>query len=66
MYECPEIRPKILKIQPNIPEILVILEIWPKLSETRLENLGIRREISEIRRDIREMVWNPSMRPEIL
>ena len=72
VFKCPEIRPKIPGIQPEIPpfrEIPVIREIWPKISAIRLKNLEIRRkipEILEIQREIPE-IWpeNLQIRPEI-
>jgi len=47
-----EIRPTIPEIQPETPEIPVIREIQPKISENRLENLGIRRKIPETQSEV--------------
>ena len=52
-----------------IPEIFVICEIWPKISEIRLENLEIRRKIPEIIEILREIhgIWSETLqvRPEV-
>jgi len=45
--KCPELWPEVSKI-PAIAKIPVIREIRPQISETRLENLEIRRKFPEI------------------